>query len=263
VSDVVATRVEPLAGVDPAAVESLLLAVADDELVLGYWDSEWTGIAPILEEDVAMSSMAQDEIGHALALYTLLAPVSGVAPDFYAYGRSPADYRFARLLGHGRTDWGFTMARRYLYETADTVRLEALERSAWPELAGLAAKMRREESYHLMHVQTWFDKLTAAPPEARDRFVAALGRLWPDALDVFAPLPGEDALLTAGILLEPMAMLCERWAAAVRPLLEAAGVVLPDVDGDAQPRSGGTNPEFAWLWNEMTMVYRLEPGATW
>ncbi len=43
----------------------LLLRIADDELILGWRDSEWTGIAPSLEEDVAFSSIAQNEIGRA------------------------------------------------------------------------------------------------------------------------------------------------------------------------------------------------------
>ena len=60
-----------------AALAGLLLAMADDEFVLGFWDSEWTGIAPILEEDVAFASLAQDEIGHAQALYQLRADLEG------------------------------------------------------------------------------------------------------------------------------------------------------------------------------------------
>src|SRR6266705_2351689 len=55
-----------------------LLEIADDELILGWRDSEWTGIAPFLEEDVAFSSIAQNEIGHARALYELAA--GGAAP---------------------------------------------------------------------------------------------------------------------------------------------------------------------------------------
>src|SRR5437762_9128079 len=51
----------------------LLVAIADDELILGWRDSEWTGIAPFLEEDVAFSSIAQNEVGHARALYELAA----------------------------------------------------------------------------------------------------------------------------------------------------------------------------------------------
>lgn len=251
------------AGVSPAALEDLLLAFADDELVLGYWDSEWTGIAPLLEEDVAMSSMAQDEIGHALALYTLSAAHTGIDPDSYAYGRTPSDYRFARLLGHARTDWSFSIARRYLYETADAVRLASLAQSTWPELAGLAAKMRREEVYHLMHLETWFARLAGAPSVASDRFRADLVQLWPDALDLFAPLPGEAELLAAGVMPEPMGTLLVRWEADVRSKLADAGVDPPVTLELPAPRRGGEHADFAWLWNEMTMVYRLEPGAIW
>jgi ring-1,2-phenylacetyl-CoA epoxidase subunit PaaC len=119
--------------------------MADDEFVIGFSDSEWTGIAPMLEEDVAMSSLSQDELGHAAALYGLLAEVTGRDADAIAYDREPEEYRHARLLDHGRGDWAMTMARRYLYETADAVRLEALADGSWPPLAELVAKLRREE----------------------------------------------------------------------------------------------------------------------
>ncbi len=107
-------------------LEDLLLALADDEFVIGFIDSEWTGIAPMLEEDIATSSISQDELGHATALYGLLAELTGRDPDAIAYDRAPEEFRHCRLLDHPRGDWAFTIARRYLYETADAVRLEAL-----------------------------------------------------------------------------------------------------------------------------------------
>ena len=36
-------------------LDELLRSMADDEFVIGFSDSEWTGIAPQLEEDIAMS----------------------------------------------------------------------------------------------------------------------------------------------------------------------------------------------------------------
>ena len=155
------------------ALAELLLSVADDEFVIGFWDSEWTGIAPMLEEDVATSSIAQDEIGHARALYELLATLTGDDADQIAFGREADAYRHAALLDHARGDWAFSVARRYLYETADAVRLEALARSTWEPIAQLATKMRREETYHRMHADAWLRRLADGPPEARDR----LGRL--------------------------------------------------------------------------------------
>ena len=118
---------------------ALLLALADDELVIGYWDSEWTGIAPQLEEDVAMSSLATDELGHARAFYMLLGDLTGRDPDAIAYDRTVADLRHARIVDHPRTDWAFSIARRWLYDTADAVRLEALAESTYEPLAELVA----------------------------------------------------------------------------------------------------------------------------
>src|SRR3954471_20347339 len=143
------------AALPTTALGGLLRAMADDEFVIGFSDSEWTGIAPLLEEDVAMSSLAQDELGHAAALYGLLAELTGTDADSLAYDREPHDYRHCRLLDHGRGDWAMTIARRYLYDTADSVRLEALARGSWAPLADLVGKLLREERYHLMHAGAW------------------------------------------------------------------------------------------------------------
>src|SRR5688500_19243675 len=131
-----------VAALPTVALGELLRSMADDEFVIGFSDSEWTGIAPLLEEDIAMSSLAQDELGHAQALYGLLATVTGAADaDSLAYDREPAEYRHARLLDHGRGDWAMTIARRYLYETADAVRLDALTGASWRPLAELVGKL--------------------------------------------------------------------------------------------------------------------------
>jgi ring-1,2-phenylacetyl-CoA epoxidase subunit PaaC len=152
-----------------------LLELADDELVLGWRDSEWTGIAPFLEEDVAFSSIAQNEIGHARALYELAARDLGTTADELAFDRRPEEYRCSRLVElRFVPDWARTIARHYLYEQADEQRLAALKASDDPEVAGLAAKIDREEIYHRMHAQMWHDRLEGEP-----RFVEALEELRP------------------------------------------------------------------------------------
>jgi ring-1,2-phenylacetyl-CoA epoxidase subunit PaaC len=151
-----------------------LLEIADDELILGWRDSEWTGIAPMLEEDVAFSSIAQNEIGHARALYELVAHGQGKTADELAFDRSPDEYRCSRLVELRLLDWEKTIARHYLYEDADARRLEQLKQSDDPEIAGLAAKIDREEVYHRLHAQMWFDRLKNEP-----RFTAAVEELRP------------------------------------------------------------------------------------
>jgi ring-1,2-phenylacetyl-CoA epoxidase subunit PaaC len=218
----------------------VLLAAADDELILGWRDSEWTGIAPSLEEDVAFSSIAQNEIGHARALYELAARETDGDADALAFDRRPGEYRCCPLVEFRRLDWADTVARHWLYETADAVRIEALTASGWPELAGLARKIQREEAYHRLHADMWVDRLGAG--DERARLKASLEALWPYALGV---LDGELR-----------ARFRERVAARL-PWFDAGGE-----PGVAHVRGAHTE-ELAPLWEEMTMVRRSVPGAQW
>jgi ring-1,2-phenylacetyl-CoA epoxidase subunit PaaC len=205
-------------------VNALLLELADDELVIGWRDSEWTGIAPVLEEDVAFSSIAQNEIGHARAAYQLLTDDA----DALALDRAPEEYRCAPLVQLRLLEWAPTIARRRLYELADEVRIEHLAASDDATVAGLAAKIDREEAYHRMHAQMWADRLRGEP-----RFEAAVEELWPYALGV---LPAE-----------------------LRPRL-AERVGRAEVDAVER---GLTTDDLRALWDEMTMVRRSVPGAQW
>ena len=208
-----------------------LLEIADDELILGWRDSEWTGVAPFLEEDVAFSSISQNEVGHARALYEIAARDLGTTADELAFDRPPQEYRSAPLVELREMDWARTIARHVLYEAADEIRLDALKSSGDDEIAGLAAKMDREEAYHRIHAQMWEERLRGEP-----RFQTALDDLWPAAVAV---LPEE-----------------------LRPrLAERLGRDLP-TDLGAFER-GSHAEEWVALWEEMTEVRRSVPGAEW
>ena len=157
---------------------SLLLSIADDELILGWRDSEWTGIAPTLEEDVAFSSIAQNEIGHARALYELAARELDSDADAFAFDRQPDDYRCAPLVELHLLEWAHTIARRYLYEEADRIRIGVSDALATtPSWRASPTKIDREETYHRLHAELWAARLRDEP-----RFRAAVEELWPFAL---------------------------------------------------------------------------------
>jgi ring-1,2-phenylacetyl-CoA epoxidase subunit PaaC len=256
-----------VSGLEPQtreAIVELLLTMADDEFVLGFCDSEWTGIAPMLEEDVAFSSLSQDEIGHARIWYEMLAQLTDDTADHIAYGRQPHEYRHADLVDHPRTDWAFTIARRWLYETADSVRLAALTRSSWAPLADIVAKVQREEKYHLLHLDLWLRRLADGGDEARSRLESALVQLIPDAPSIFATLRHEQTLLDAGILGRSMAELARSWSVQANARLAGLGFSFGDLPAESGGRDRSVpSAAFKWLWGEFTSVFRSEEGATW
>jgi ring-1,2-phenylacetyl-CoA epoxidase subunit PaaC len=189
--------------VSPVLNARQLLELADDELILGWRNSEWTGIAPMLEEDVAFSSIAQNEIGHARALYELAARELGTTADELAFDRTPDEYRCSKLVQLRLVpDWARTIARHVVYERADQARLDALKSSDDAELAGLASKIDREEAYHRMHAQMWAERLGGEPRfeqalaeleplvEVRDEHIPEFGELWEEMTEVRRSVAG-------------------------------------------------------------------------
>lgn len=246
-----------------AGLVELLRSLADDEFVIGFSDSEWTGIGPLLEEDIAMSSISQDELGHAAAFFDLLGGLTGQDRDVLAYDREPEAYRHARLLDHGRGEWAMTIARRYLYESADAVRLDALVDGIWAPLADLVGKVRREERYHRMHIETWMDRLARTDGEPRDRLVTALHTLGPDAGTVFTPLTGETTLVASGLMAGSMAEQERSWREAIQPTLHRLDLPIPPPTRDPARGRLDHGEAFRWLHGEFTAVRRSDPGATW
>ena len=277
------------------ALVSLLTALGDDELVLGHRHSEWTGYAPHMEEDVAFSSIAQDEIGHAAAYYALAASVAGGSADDLAFGRDPGGYRNAILCERPNGDWAFTLARHWLYDNADDIRLAALEESTSSELASLARKIRREERYHLIHADTWIKRIVRGPVEGRTKLVDAVSEAYVETLGVFEPFEEEAAAVAEGLLPVPsgelLARFVERTAASLDELglptearrfvdetaefeASSSGDLIANDRGEVElspaapavaigGRSGKHTDDFKELWDVMTLTYRSHPGATW
>jgi ring-1,2-phenylacetyl-CoA epoxidase subunit PaaC len=275
------------------ALVPLLLAFADDELVLGHRHSEWTGWAPHIEEDVAFSSIAQDEIGHAAAYYSVASKITGKDPNELAFGREPTEYRSALLCERPNGDWAYTLARHWLYDHADGLRLESLEGSANSDLASLATKMRREERYHLLHADIWLKRLAHGPVEGRTKVSHALAEAYSDALGLFEPIAEEEQAVKEGLITVPSAELQQRFTDLVATSLEeldlpGAFLRVPEqkaefvasssgdlIESDAPSDIGGGpneslggrlgkhTPGFEDLWKVMTHTYREVPGATW
>ena len=253
-----------------AAFREWLLRVADDELTIGHRHSEWTGVGPDIESDVAMSSIAQEELGHARLFYDQIAGDEPGGADRLAFGRAPGEYRNAVLLEQPNGGWEFTIVRLALYEAFEQQRLGLLARSGQEPVGGLAATLGREERYHALFAATWLDRL-ARPPATPDavsanahaRVQAALEAAWPHALAFFESTDADDALLKAGLLGGPPARQREEWEHTVRGVLEPLGLTIPTAAPAPGGRRGVHTADLTRMHEEMTEVRRSDPEARW
>lgn len=254
---------ETLGGSVKAAVVDLLYRLADDELIIGHRNSEWTGHAPILEADIAFSSMAQDEMGHAQVYYQMLHKLGEADPDTLAFGRKARQFRCASLVALPKADWGFSVLRQFLYDAAETVRLSAYTSSSLRPLSQLAVKLRGEEKYHLMHGRSWVLRLGDATPDSHRIMQSALNTAYPHALGLFEPTEYDETLAQAEI--SPREDdLRKQFESAVAPVLQAAGLDVPTAARAVFGGRVGKHPEaLKELLEQMQCVYNIDPTAKW
>lgn len=243
-----------------------LLAMADDELILGHRNSEWTGHGPILEEDIAFTNIALDELGHASLWYGLYAELIGedkqTYPDHLVYFRPPEEFRNAPFVEFPKGDWAFSMLRQYLFDMAESIRLDRLRISKHTLLAEAAAKAQREELYHLRHTSAWVRRLGLGTQESHARMQAALDSLWPYALGYFDPLPSEARLAEAGFAPDPNEIR-EEWLAGIRAHLEESGLAVPAIPAGIVFSRFKHTEHLAALLADMQEVARAHPDARW
>ncbi|WP_309571359.1 1,2-phenylacetyl-CoA epoxidase subunit PaaC [Deinococcus sp.] len=247
----------------PTQTQTLLLkltVLADDEIILAHRGGEWTGHAPILEEDIALANIAQDELGHAGLYLTLAQSLGGSDPDRVAFWRGPDDYLNARLVELPKGDWALTMLRQFLYDTYEALWLEAATRSTYAPLAEVAAKAVREEKFHLQHTALWAERLALGTSESTRRIQTALDELWPYAAQLFQPIDGEAELTGVGILPD-LSAVHARWHDLVtRHLHDKCGLILP-ANAEAGAGRDTHTEHLAPLLLEMQSVARDYPDA--
>ena len=254
------------------ATRIALLAMADEELILGHRDSEWTGHSPILEEDIALSNIAQDEIGHSLVWLTLFEEMGGKNPDAMGFERSPKDFTCAHFVAYPRGDFAYTVARQFFYDHQEVVRLKGLLGSSNDRIRSAAERILREESYHILHSDSLFERLAQGTSESRDRMRLAVDRAFPQALGLFESTPAEMTLVDAGVVRANASLVLD-WVREIQPILARNGITIPVKSGasgvtfECKPDYGGRfgkhSTELESVVADMQSVYQLAPGGRW
>ena len=248
------------------AIKDLLYKMGDDALIIGHRNSEWTGIGPMLEEDLAFASMAQDKIGHAQALYQICHEVLGDSdPDTIAFKREEKDFKCCQFVELPIGEYDFSLVRHFLFDHGELIRYEMLASSSFQPLAQLAKKVKGEIKYHVMHADTFLKQLAKGTEESHARMQSSLDYAMPYALGIFEKSDYEDVLIKEAIF-GGEEKLQEIWLEKITAIVTAGGLVMPHVPDSKIVYGGrkGYHSKFLEpLLDEMTEVTQLDPGAEW
>ena len=253
----------------PASGESPLFAyvlgLADDALVLGHRLSEWSGRAPMLEEDIALSNLALDLIGQARLLYQYAGEVEGKGrdEDQLAYFRDAQAFHNLLLVEQPNGDFAATMMRQLFYAAFMHPYYGALAASRDAQLAGIAGKAVKEMAYHLRHASGWIIRLGDGTHESRSRAEQALDDLWGYTGELFHMDADESSLAALGVAADRGA-LRETWDGTVHEVLRAATLQRPaDRYMQTGGRAGRHGEQLGKMLAEMQVLARAHPGVTW
>ena len=247
------------------ALFEYVLRLGDDRLVLGHRLSEWCGHGPILEEDIALSNIALDLIGHASALLSLAGSIEGKGrnEDALAYFRDGVEFRNALMVELPKGDFGFTIVRQFLFDAYSVLLMDALSRAGDERLAAIAAKCLKEDKYHLRHSSEWVVRLGDGTEESHARAQRALNELWRFVDELFDADAIDARVSAMGVVVDHEA-LRSRWNTMVTDVVQRATLSLPtEVAARRGGRSGRHTEHLGHMLSEMQIVARSHPGATW
>jgi 1,2-phenylacetyl-CoA epoxidase catalytic subunit len=166
---------------DRAALERLILTLADSKRLMGIRYSDWILGSPSVETGIATSSMTQDEWGHARLLYAMLKTLD-VDPDAMEHDRGTSEYASIAALDEEAPDWAALVAAMTLADRAITIMLESFAQGTFEQAVSRVPKMLAEEEFHASLGAAWYRRLAGTEGEARKLLVRATNAMLPSLL---------------------------------------------------------------------------------
>jgi ring-1,2-phenylacetyl-CoA epoxidase subunit PaaC len=256
----------------PSHQQQYVLRIADTCLIQAQRLSEWCGHAPVLEEDLALTNMAQDLIGQARALLTHIGAAQGISEDQLAYLRDERAYRNLTLVelpnngikGNGPGgDFALTVLRNLMVASWLKGLWQRLVDSSDEEVAAIAGKALKEARYHQQHYADWTVRLGDGTPDSHARMQSALKRLWPYTAELFDADEVDAAAAAAG-LGPSCAELETAWASEMTSVLQEATLTPPKTTAFLSTGKRGVHSEhMGYLLADMQSLQRAFPGGVW
>lgn len=218
----------------------LALYLADSNLAAGIQYGLWVEKAPSTEEQVALSSMSQDKLGHARAMYKVAENVTDRSSVELQYDRDPDAFAWNPAWVAPWPTWHHLVLAQALFGDALLMEIQHLDKAS--PYGGLLSKIDQEDVWHEKHATAWL--ASAAAMDQTGKLEAALEDLWPFAVAYFG-VAGENRFpsdVESGLLGRGDDTLREAFIERVVPRVQGAGLNIPaKQDGDTWSISPAPN----------------------
>ncbi|MCX7558325.1 phenylacetate-CoA oxygenase subunit PaaC [Sulfitobacter sp. F26204] len=251
---------------DTASLFEFLCRLGDNTLVLGHRVSEWCGVSPVLEEDIALANVALDLIGQTQLWLGLAGEIEGKGRDAdkLAFHRDVWDFRNVLLVEQPNGDFGQTMMRQFLFDAWHLTYLKGLNTSSNDRIAEIAEKSVKEVTYHLERSTDTVIGLGDGNEESHKRMQKALDRLYPFVGEMFLSDDVDAAMVAHGIAPDP-AGLRSGYEEHISGVLTEATLEKPTDDfAHKGGKTGVRHTEhLGHMLTQMQWLQRAYPDATW
>jgi ring-1,2-phenylacetyl-CoA epoxidase subunit PaaC len=246
------------------------LHLADNVLILGHRNSEWTGHGPILEQDIALSNIALDLVGQSRNFYQYAAVLKneGATEDTLAYLRDADEFKNCLLVEQDNGDWGKTVLRQFLFSVFQYYHFMELQNSMDKAIAGIAQKALKEVTYHVRWSSEWVIRLGDGTEESHGRMKNALDELWQFTDELFTAAQYESEAVTMGVGVN-LNLVKPAWDKKVKDILQEATLHFPGEGSNGRKQDPGFGKEGFHTENlntilaEMQSLQRAYPGCEW
>ena len=242
-----------------------ILGIADNSLILGQRLGELCGHGPSLETDIALTNISLDLFGQTRSYYQYVADMQGegATEDTIAFLRLEREYKNALLVEQPNTDFGYVIARQFLFDVYHLSLLQELQHSQDTQLAAIAVKSIKEVLYHTRFSSDWIKRLGDGTPESHARIQSAINDLWIYTDELFQPTEAETAMLAQGIGVD-WSKLKSTYYQQVGAILAEATLDTPNVVYFQKGGKQGIHSEhMGFILTELQYMQRAYPNMQW
>ncbi len=260
---------------------SYTLHLADNALILGHRNSEWTAHGPILEQDIAISNIALDLIGQSRYFYQYAAELinqynktasfsspggggrEGASEDDLAYLRDVLEFINCLLVEQPNGDWAQTILRQFFFSAYQFFLYQQLQNCTDERLSAISEKSLKETTYHLRWSGDWVIRLGDGTEESHERMLKAIDELWMFTGELFENAPYEEAAFQNGFGVN-VKELEALWKEKVTTVFEEATLPVPQTASFQKGGKTGLHSEhLGFILAEMQFLQRAYPNSKW